>query len=270
MNSEDIYELLDVSIVNYITLRGHDRPLLFPHIVWNMIAAHSLCQRILRNPEVREDDVFFLLGAWREHQHEGRNVCAAGKVETCVAFAAAQCFWINHRIAFIPCFHRHPAYRLLNPLIQTQLAKQVFLGRIFLGTVACSAELIHIYRYIQRRICLVPNLLIRPVVIIVDAVNDGVEGGIVLSSFKDILCLLMHLPANAVTISACCRDQKEKRLLSRVAGTVCHNIVQQSVWLGVKFVEHNAVNIQTVFGIAFCRQHLVEAVQRSVYQSFLG
>ena len=80
----------------------------------------------------------------------------------------------------------------------------------------------------------------------------------------------MHLPANAVAIGARCGNQKEKRLLSRVAGTVGHNIVQQSVRLGMKFIEHNAVNIQAVFGVAFCRQHLVETVERGVYQSLLG
>ena len=114
-----------------------------------MIAPYTKRQRILWYPEVREDDIFLIVAAWREHQHEGRNICTAGKVEACVALAPDQRIGIYRAVAFVPCVHWHPAHRLLDPLVESQLSEQVFLGGIFLGAVVCCAELIHIHRYIQ-------------------------------------------------------------------------------------------------------------------------
>src|SRR5699024_3666886 len=112
-------EALDIAIVNNVSLRGHDRPLLFPHIVWHMITPHPKRQRILWYPEVREYDIFLIVAAWRENQHEGRDICTAGKVEACVALAPDQRIGIYCAIAFVPRIHRHPAHRLLNPLVES-------------------------------------------------------------------------------------------------------------------------------------------------------
>ena len=67
----------------------------------------------------------------------------------------------------------------------------------------------------------------------------------------DILCLLVNLPADAVAIRTGCGDQKEKGLLSCVAGTMGHNVIQQSVGLGMQLIENNTVDIQAVLGVAF-------------------
>lgn len=79
----------------------------------------------------------------------------------------------------------------------------------------------------------------------------------------------MHFPTYRVSIRSRCRYQEKQRLFSRVARAVGHDIIQGTVRLRMEFVENNAVNIQSVLGITFCRQHLVEAVQRRIHKPLL-
>jgi hypothetical protein len=59
----------------------------------------------------------------------------------------------------------------------------------------------------------------------------------------------------------------ERICLSRFLG---YNIKQLSIWLSVKLVKHNAVNIKPVFGIGLSREYLIEAVGRLVNNTLLG
>ena len=155
-------------------------------------------------------------------------------------------------------------------MIESQLPEKVLFRWIVLRALVGSAELLYIHCHIQRWICLVPVALIRPIRIIVDAINHRVESRIVLASGENVLRLLMHLPADTVPIGACSCDQEEQRLFSRVAGAVGHNVIQQPVWLGVELIENDTMDVQPVLSIGFCRQHLIKAVEGRVNQSLLG
>ena len=57
----------------------------------------------------------------------------------------------------------------------------------------------------------------------------------------------MHLPTDAVLIFPGGGYKKIQRLHSSITRAFCHNIKEFSVWLGVKFVKHHAVGIETMF-----------------------
>jgi len=86
---------------------------------------------------------------------------------------------------------------------------------------------------------------------------------------QNILRLLVYLIADRVGIIPSRGNEEIKRLLSRVAGAVGHNIVELAVRLGVQLVEYHRMNIETVFRIGFCGKHLIEAPQRLIDQAFL-
>ena len=67
-------ELLNVAIVDHVVLFGHGIALVSQGIVGDMAALDAQVQRVLRHPEVREQDILVVLVAWQEHQHEGRDV----------------------------------------------------------------------------------------------------------------------------------------------------------------------------------------------------
>ena len=90
-----------------------------------------------------------------------------------------------------------------------------------------------------------------------------------LSAFQNVLCLLMYLIADAVSVRSGCGDEKIQRLHSGIAGTFCHNIKQLSVRLRMQFIKHNSVNVETMFTIGFSRKHLIEAVGRNVHDTLL-
>ena len=71
-------ELLNIAVVNDISLGGLQKALPFPHIVWHMVTPDTQLQVVLRYPEVRQDDVFVVLVLWREHQNECRNIRCGG------------------------------------------------------------------------------------------------------------------------------------------------------------------------------------------------
>jgi len=54
-----------------------------------------------------------------------------------------------------------------------------------------------------------------------------------LSAFQNILCLGMYLIADAVGVRSCRGDEKIQWLHTGIAGTLCHDIKQFSVWLVV-------------------------------------
>ena len=79
--------------------------------------------------------------------------------------------------------------------------------------------------------------------------GTSIEGVVYFSALDDVLCLLMYLVADAVCVRACCCDKEKQRLHSCIARTLCHNIIELSVRLGVQLIENNAVDIKTVLAV---------------------
>ena len=66
--------------------------------------------------------------------------------------------------------------------------------------------------------------------------------------------------ADALGVRARCGDEKIQRLHPYVAGAFGHDVEELPVWLGVHLIEYHAVYIETVLGVGFRRQHLIEKV----------
>ena len=90
-----------------------------------------------------------------------------------------------------------------------------------------------------------------------------------LSAFQNVFRLLMYLIADAVGIRSGCGNQEIQRLHSGIAGTFGHNIEQFPIGLRVKFIEHDPMDVEAMFGISFSGKHLIKAVCWCVYNSFL-
>ena len=79
----------------------------------------------------------------------------------------------------------------------------------------------------------------------------------------------MHLIADAVGVSSGSGNQEIQRLHSCIAGTFGHNIEQFPIGLRVKFIEHDPMDVEAMFGISFSGKYLIKAVCRKVYDAFL-
>ena len=86
----------------------------------------------------------------------------------------------------------------------------------------------------------------------------------------DIQSLCMQFVADALLIRASRSDDKEKWLLTGIAGAFGEDIVQLSVRLGVYLIKHQARYVQTVFGTCFCGKHLVKPGIAVVDNTFGG
>ena len=168
-----------------------------------MVAPDPEVEIVLWNPEVREDAVFIVLVQRREHQHEGRDVGGGGQIQPTVADPALQAVLIGGKGALVPFLHGHPAHRLFDPLVEAELSKAVLLGGILLGGVTRRPHLVDAHRNAQGGGGLLPYLGVRPIVSLIRTVDHGVEGGIDLPVFQDILGLLVCLIADWV-MSQCC------------------------------------------------------------------
>ena len=148
--------------------------------------------------------------------------------------------------------HRHPAHRLLYPLVQAELPEGVFFAGILLGGFTSGFDLVHAYCFTQRRIRFLPDLRRSPVGIVRSAVDHRVEGLVDLAPFENVLRLLVLFVADGIGVRACRRDQKIQRLHSCVAGAFCHNVKELPVRLGttklskaLEGVNKNIKNTQT-------------------------
>ena len=110
-------------------------------------------------------------------------------------------------------------------MIEAELPEGILFTGILLGRVAGFLYLLDIHRNAQRWIRFFPDLGISPVFILGSAVDHRIEGLVNLAAFKDIQCLLVHLPADGVGVVTGSCDQKEKRLLSRIAAAFGHDII---------------------------------------------
>ena len=267
--SQLIDEVFDKTIVNHISLSCFQIALPFPYIIWNMVTSYSKGQSFLRQPEVGQNIIMFIIFSRWKDKYKSCYICCRGKVKTTIANTPGKQFFIKNHIAFVPLFHRHPTYRLFYPLIQTQLPKRIFLARRFFCRVTRSHHLIHADGLIQTWICFFPNLRISPVLGFICSIDNRIESRIMLSAFQNVLCLLMYLIADAVSVRSGCGDEKIQRLHSRITGAFGHNIKQLSVRLRMKFIKYDSVNVKAMLGVGFCRKHLIEAVGRNVHDTLL-
>ena len=118
--------------MNDIALGGQQKALPLPHIVWHMVTPDTQIEVVLRNPEVRQDDVFVVLVLWREHQDECCNIRCGGQVQTAVTDTTFQIVFVDGELAFVPLVHRHPANCLFDPLVESQLSEGVLLAGVLL------------------------------------------------------------------------------------------------------------------------------------------
>lgn len=204
-----------------------DETLALPLVIHHMVAPDAQLHSFLGEPEVRKHDVLLFVISWREHQHHGRKVRSGRKVKPGIAGTAFQFILIDSAAAFIPFVHRHPADRLLDPLIQTQLTEHVLISGRLLGLSEGIPHLIDGDRLIQRGVGFVPVALIRPVGVIRQAVEHGVEARIILPAFDDVQGFLMNLPADAVPVGASRCQQEPKRLLPGIAAALGHDIISR-------------------------------------------
>ena len=239
-------EFLDVAVMNHISLGSHQRSLAFPQVIGDMVAPDAEVEGFFRYPEVWQDVVFILLIQRREHQHESRNIRGGGQIQTAVADAPFQVVLGNWECTGVPLIHRHPADRLLYPLVEPKLPESILLTRILLGRFTSRFDLVDTYRDAEGRVSLFPHLGVCPVLILGSTVNDRIESRIDLPAFCDINGFLVYLVADGVGVVACCGDQEIQRLHPGITRALEHDIKEFPIGLGVQFIEDHTVGIEAV------------------------
>ena len=73
------------------------------------------------------------------------------------------------------------------------------------------------------------------------------------------LRFLVYLIADGLRIVARCGDEEIQRLHSGVTGAFSHDIKQLAVGLGMQFVKHHAVGVETVLVAYIGGEHLVDS-----------
>ena len=235
-----------------------------------MVAADAQVDVVLRYPEVRQHGVFVLLVQRREDQHKGGNIRSAGQIQATVADPAFQSVLRGSKGAAVPFLHGHPAHRLFNPLVQPELAEAVFLSGVLLGGLTGGFDLVDAHRDAERGIGLLPHLGVCPVIPLIGSVDDRVEGGVDFPAFQDVLGLLVCLVADRAGIRPCRGDQEVEGLHPGIPGTLCHDVKELPVWLGVQLIKNHAVDVEAMLGVGLSREHLVEAVGGMVNDALLG
>ena len=182
-----------------------------------MVAPNAQGECLLGQPEEGQRHVRLVLRGRREHQRQRRKVGSGGKVQARVARAALQRVGVHHAAALVPLVHGHPADGLLHPLIQAQLAELVLVRRSLLRLAEGVAHLVDGDGMPQRRVCPVPVFLARPVRIVGQAEDHGIEPRVDLAPFDNVQRLLMHFPADGVSVGPGGGQEKPQRLLACVA-----------------------------------------------------
>ena len=151
-------------------------------------------------PEERKADVFLPLILQWEHQNQCGDVAGAGKIKTSIALTTLERIQINRRIALIKDLLRNEGGRTGYPHVKPELLKHCFFCRVLHCLVVILPDTFDINRLSEAWICLVPVLLIVPVLIIFQSVDDWVKRMIHTLPGKDVLGLLMQLIADRILV----------------------------------------------------------------------
>ena len=251
-------KLLDEVVMDDVPFRRLDEALLLPDVVENMVPAAPQFQRVFRQPEERQQDVFLIIAPWRESQYQGRDIRCTGQVQPAVAHPSPQGIQVNGKAPLVVDLFRYPADAGRSPDIEPELLKDILFRRIFDSIPIGFPDAINLNGMPQRRIGFVPIGFIRPVFLMFQAIDHGVKGGIFLPARHQVQGLCVQFIADAVLVVACRGDDEEEWLLPGIAGALGQDIIELAVRLGVDFVKDQARHIESVFGPGFRRQHLVE------------
>lgn len=194
--SQLIDEVFDKTIVNHISLSCFQIALPFPYIIWNMVTSYSKGQSFLRQPEVGQNIIMFIIFSRWKDKYKSCYICCRGKVKTTIANTPGKPLFIKRYFAFIPFLHRHPADSLFYPLIQTQLPKRIFLARRFFCRITRSHHLIYSDGFVEGWICLFPNLRVSPIFRFISTIDNGIKSWVMFSAFQNVLCLLVNFIAD--------------------------------------------------------------------------
>ena len=268
--SQPFDELFDVAVVNHISLCGLEKTLSFPKVVWHMIPPDTQVDIFLGNPEIRQNPVFVRFILRRKYQYKGSNVGGAGKVQAAVADPAFQVVLGGGESASVPFVHRHPAHRLLDPLVQAKLSEGIFLAGILLGGFAGIPDFIDSHGNAQGRIRLFPHLGVCPVVRFVGAVDHGIEGVVNFPAFDNVQGFLVDFIADGFGVISGSGNEKIQRLHPGVTGTFGHDIKELPVGLSVQLVKHHAMGVEAVLISHIGGKHLINAACWQINEPLLG
>ena len=105
------------------------------------------------------------------------------------------------------------------------------------------------HRDAERRVGLLPHLGVCPVIPLIGSVDNRVEGGVDFPAFQDVLGLLVCLVADRAGIRPRRGDQEVEGLHPGVPGTLCHDVKELPVWLGVQLIKNHAVDVEAMLGV---------------------
>ena len=150
-------------------------------------------------------------------------------------------------------------------MIESELPERVLLGGVLFCGLAGRFDLVDPDCDPERRVCLLPDLRVRPIVVLVCTVDHRIECRIDLPAFQQILCLLVRFVADGFRVCPGSGYKEVKRLHTSIARALGHNVKELPVRLGVQLVKHHAVDIEPVLRVRLCGQHLVETVRWQVH-----
>ena len=251
-------------VVDDVAGRGRDQPVARPGVVGHAVFAGLLDQLLLGHPEVRQPGVVLGLAFLvRDAQHKRRDVGGRGQVEPAVGRCALEQLDIERAVAQIPGFDVQPAGVLLGPLVEMQAPERVLIRRGHLGPLALSAEIVELDRHAEVWVGFRPDLLVRPVVLLVGGENDRVEGRVVDRAVEHLAGVFVQLPADRVPVESRRGDGDRDRLAPR-AGRGREHVPQIPVGLSVQLVDDDAVCVEAVLCVGVRRQHAVDVLRKVV------
>ena len=251
-------KFLNEAVMDHVSLCRHQIALLVPDVIGDGCPAHTKGNRFLRDPEIGEKDILLILRPWREHQHKGGNVPGTGKIQPSVALPAFERLYINGSIPKVVDMLRNEPGQARHPHIETELFKHIFFRRVLQCVPVHIPDTLNLDGLTERRVCFIPVLFIMPVIIVLQTVDDRIEGVVNLPSLQDIQCFHMELIADTFPVRPRCGNQEIQRLLTGIAGSFGKDIIELPVWLRMNLVQHKTGDVQAMFRPYLRRQHLVE------------
>ena len=155
-------------------------------------------------------------------------------------------------------------------MIEAKLSEGVLLTGVLLGGLAGILHLVDAHRDAEGWIGFLPDLWVRPIVRLVSAIDDGIEGVVDLPPLDDVLGLLVDLIADGLRIVAGRGDEEIQRLHSCIAGAFGHDIKELAVRLGVQLIEHHTVGVEAVLVADVGGKHLVDTARWLINEPLLG